>query len=78
MKTNHRRQFVETGVKRVRYERREKKLPVGLGSIKVVYGGDATLGHRGEARSKRGAKKFIRNQVRKTKAAHIKKSMDEE
>lgn len=78
MKTNHQRQYKAVGgnALRVRYESQSKKLPLGLGVVSASYGGDAVNGHRGEARAKCGAKKFLRNQVRKTKGRHIEESQE--
>jgi hypothetical protein len=78
MKTNHQRQFKAVGgfALRVRYDSQTKKLPIGLGSVGASYGGDAVNGHRGEAKVKRGAKKYLRNQVRKTAFVHIRDSSE--
>jgi len=76
LKTNHQRQFEAVGGRslRVRYDGQSKKLPIGLGVVSAWYGGDAVNGHRGEANVKRGAKKYLRNQVRKTAYRHIQES----
>ena len=62
MKTNHRRGYVEEGSHRFRYG---LSLSSKLSGAKAFsLGGDATNGHRGEARDRRGAKKYIRTRDR--------------
>ena len=66
MKHNHKRGFVA-----------DDDRPNVLGNMKK-YGtgyGDATNGHRGQARQKRGLKKFIRTRRRFHENANIKKEL---
>lgn len=77
MKTNHRRGFKAVLDRPDAIGYVNARLPDGLGSVGTSFGGDATNGHRGEARQKRGAKKFLRNKIRKTKTIHIEQSLEE-
>ncbi len=66
MKTNHQRQFVG-----------EDDRP-NLGGNLKKYGtgyGDATNGHRGQARQKAGLKKFIRTRRRFSENARLKQEV---
>lgn len=66
MKTNHRRGFVGTD-DRPNTGGNLRKYGVGYG--------DATNGHRGQARQKRGLKKFIRTRERRSKNENLKKEI---
>jgi len=74
MKTNHQRGFVAKSVTR-------NLAPAGTGKISefadyrvgAMWGGDASNGHRGEARAKRGGKKFVRTRIRFQENAETRK-----
>lgn len=59
MKTNYRRNFRDKGTYFVGLGYRTVKLSNGT-AAGTSWGGDVCNGHRGEARQKRGAKKYLR------------------
>lgn len=92
MKTNHRRGFVrdkhlsayeithgkfDPEMPRKGGFKGDVKLPTGDGAGINHIGNDYCNGKHGAARSKRGAKKSLRNKIRKTEALHIEQSLEE-
>jgi len=85
MKTNHQRNFVADNDKP-----RDYHYKFGMGyhtvtnhseftgtAISAVYGGDVANGHRGAARMKSGAKKFVRSRTRFHETQKIRKYIKE-
>jgi hypothetical protein len=64
MKTNHKRGFRAETPHRPRYEQLSVRSPTGESFTAKTIGGDYSGSHVGEARQKRGAKKFLRSRVR--------------
>lgn len=75
MRTNHRRGFVDYNHRWKGWSGSTARLPAGLGYVMAESNAESSNGHRGMARQVRGAKKFVRNQVRKSAYKHIKEEI---
>lgn len=76
MKTNHSRNFVEEPAKPRHGGGYGAALPAGLGFANAGFNHDSTNGSRGKSKQKHGAKKRVRNLVRKTEQDHIEDSLE--
>ena len=64
MKTNHRRDFIDSGSFRDRSSETVTRPRIAGGKSHKNIGNDFTNGHRGHARAVRGAKDFVRSRDR--------------
>jgi len=78
MKTNHRRSFVARPHRDQAMFKTSAAAPLSGKSFGASIGNDFTNGNRGMAKSKRGAKKFIRSRIRHHENAATRKLVHED